>query len=168
MCNAKKQPKPDWYNVYQRLVTLLDQMMATCAQTTYDAMKWKINPAEFIHVIRVHEGRQSPTTTLWSRPRSSPPSALEPVPETPAPTQLCWRRLSMWQHLTSSVQTGQAPRTGCESMASRNGSTEQRRSPKRSHKSSAMPRPGLASRCRKMDMWIRAPFCGPHDSGGSG
>ncbi|CAE7708298.1 unnamed protein product [Symbiodinium pilosum] len=44
VCNAKKQLKPDWYNMYQRLVTLIDQMMATCTQATYDAMKWKINP----------------------------------------------------------------------------------------------------------------------------
>ena len=58
--NARKQPKPDWYNMYQRPVTLIDQMMATCTQATYDAMKWKINPAEFIHVIRVHEGAAAP------------------------------------------------------------------------------------------------------------
>ena len=60
VCNAKKHPKPGWYSEYQRLVALLDQMMATCAQATYDAMKWKINAAEFIHVFRVHEGATAP------------------------------------------------------------------------------------------------------------
>ena len=35
-------------------------MMATCKQDTYDAMKWKINPAEFIHVIRSHETAHAP------------------------------------------------------------------------------------------------------------
>ena len=34
-------------------------MMATCTQATYDAMKWKINPAEFIHVVRVNEGAEA-------------------------------------------------------------------------------------------------------------
>ena len=80
ICNAKKQPRPEWYNMYQRLVALLDQMMATCAQATYNAMKWKINPAEFIHVIRVHEGAAAPAPgeagdgglrqLLWSSHRS--------------------------------------------------------------------------------------------------
>ena len=38
---ARLQPRPRWYHQYQRLVTLIDVMMATCTQATYDAMKWR-------------------------------------------------------------------------------------------------------------------------------
>ena len=31
-----------------------------CTTATYDAMKWKSNPAEFIHVIRAHEVAPAP------------------------------------------------------------------------------------------------------------
>ena len=68
--NAKKQPKPERYNMYQRLVTLLDQM------------------------IRVHEGLAGEAgdgslrqLLCGQASEASPPSAMEPAPETPAPTQ---------------------------------------------------------------------------------
>ena len=60
VCQARLQTRPRWFPQYQRLVSLVDALMATCTQATYDAMKWKINPAEFIHVVRVNEGAEAP------------------------------------------------------------------------------------------------------------
>ena len=55
VCNAKKQPRPPWYQHYQLLVTLIAAMTDTCTPDTYDALKVNSNPAEFIHVFRTHE-----------------------------------------------------------------------------------------------------------------
>ena len=52
VCNAKKQPRPSWYQHYQLLVTLIAAMTDTCTPDTYDALKVNSNPAEFIHVFR--------------------------------------------------------------------------------------------------------------------
>ena len=60
VCQARLQTRPRWFHQYQRLVSLVDALMATCTQATYDAMKWKINPAEFMHVVRVKEGAEAP------------------------------------------------------------------------------------------------------------
>ena len=60
VCQARSQTRPRWFHQYQRLVSLVDALMATCTQATYDAMKWKINPAEFKHVVRVNEGAEAP------------------------------------------------------------------------------------------------------------
>ena len=79
-------------------MTLVDVMMAICAQATCDAMKWKINPAEFIHVVRVNEGALAPAPgeagdgrlREWLRDKatsSNDPPVMEDAPETPAPAQ---------------------------------------------------------------------------------
>ena len=60
VCQARLQTRPRWFPQYQRFVSLVDTLMATCTQATYDAMKWKINPADFIHVVRVKEGAEAP------------------------------------------------------------------------------------------------------------
>ena len=60
VCQARLQTRPRWFPQYQRLVSLIDSLMATCTQATYEAMQWKINPAEFIHVVRANEGAEAP------------------------------------------------------------------------------------------------------------
>ncbi len=64
VCNAKKKHRPAWYGKFSLLVQLIAKMMDTCTPTTYDAMKWKTNPAEFIHVIRTHEAAPAPITQV--------------------------------------------------------------------------------------------------------
>ena len=71
-------------------------MMATCTQATYDAEKWKINPADFIHVFRVHEGATAPAPGAagdgglrqllsgQAHAASASPD-MERVPDTPPP-----------------------------------------------------------------------------------
>ena len=73
---------------------LIVKMMDTCTPATYDAMKWKSNAAEFIHVIRTHEGGASPKPGRSRGGQSSPsydaapdvdsPPTPDPAPETPA------------------------------------------------------------------------------------
>ena len=60
VCNAKKQHRPAWYGKFSLLVQLIAKMMDTCTPATYNAMKWKTNPAEFIHVIRTQEVAPAP------------------------------------------------------------------------------------------------------------
>ena len=60
VCQARLQTRPRWFPQYQRLVSLIHSLMATCTQATYEAMQWKINPAEFIHVVRANEGAEAP------------------------------------------------------------------------------------------------------------
>ena len=60
VCNAQKTHRPAWYGKFSLLVQLIAKMMDTCTPATYDAMKWKSNPAEFIHVIRTHEVAPAP------------------------------------------------------------------------------------------------------------
>ena len=60
VCNAKKKHRPAWYGKFSLLVQLIAKMMDTCTPATYNAMKWKTNPAEFIHVIRTHEVAPAP------------------------------------------------------------------------------------------------------------
>ena len=60
VCNAQKTHRPAWYGNFSLLVQLIAKMMDTCTPATYDAMKWKSNPAEFIHVIRAHEVAPAP------------------------------------------------------------------------------------------------------------
>ena len=99
VCQARLQKRPRWFHQYQRLVSLVDAMMATCTPATYDAMKWKINPAEFIHVVRVNEGAEAPAPgeagdghlrelLRGKAVSSNDPPVLEEAPETPAPAQL--------------------------------------------------------------------------------
>ena len=96
--SRRLQPRPRWYHQYQRLVTLIDVMMDTCTQATYDAMKWKINPAEFIHVVCVKEGASPPAPgeagdghlrelLRDNSTSSNDPPVMEDAPETPAPAQ---------------------------------------------------------------------------------
>ena len=94
---ARLQTRPRWFHQYQRLMSLVDVMMATCTQATYDAMKWKINPAEFIHVVRVNEGAPAPGEAGDGHLRellrgkavsSNDCPVMEEAPETPAPAQL--------------------------------------------------------------------------------
>ena len=70
-------------------------MMDTCTPATYDAMKWKSNPAEFIHVIRAHEVAPAPNPgeagadnlrhlLCDTAPDVDSPPAPDPAPETPA------------------------------------------------------------------------------------
>ena len=69
--------------------------MDTCTPATYDAMKWKSNPAEFIHVIRAHEVAPAPNPgeagadnlrhlLCDTAPDVDSPPAPDPAPETPA------------------------------------------------------------------------------------
>ena len=60
VCNAQQTHRPAWYGKFSLLVQLIAKMMDTCTTATYDAMKWKSNPAEFIHVIRAHEVAPAP------------------------------------------------------------------------------------------------------------
>ena len=98
VCQARLQTRPRWFPQYQRLVSLVDALMATCTQATYDAMKWKINPAEFIHVVRVNEGAEAPAPgeagdghlrelLRGAATGSKDPPVMDEAPETPAPTQ---------------------------------------------------------------------------------
>ena len=95
VCNAQKKHRPAWYGKFSLLVQLIAQMMDTCTPATYDAMKWKTNPAEFIHVIRTHEVAPAPNPgeagadnlrhlLYGAVPDVDSPPAPEPVPETPA------------------------------------------------------------------------------------
>ena len=76
-------------------VQLIAKMMDTCTPATYDAMKWKSNPAEFIHVIRTHEVAPAPNPgeagadnlrhLLYdTAPDLDSPPTPDPAPETPA------------------------------------------------------------------------------------
>ena len=102
VCQARLQTRPRWFPQYQRLVSLVDSLMATCTQATYDAMQWKINPAEFIHVVRVNEGAEmrEPKPLRLVKPEghlrellrgaatgSKDPPVMNEAPETPAPAQ---------------------------------------------------------------------------------
>ena len=99
VCQARLHTRPRWFHQYQRLVSLVDALMATCTQATYDAMKWKINPAEFIHVVRVNEGAEAPALgeagdghlrelLRGTATGSNDPPVMDEAPETPAPAQL--------------------------------------------------------------------------------
>ena len=96
VCQARLQTRPRWFQQFQRLVSLVDALLATCTQATYDAMKWKINPAEFIHVVRVNEGAEAPAPgeagdghlrelLRGAATGSTEPPVMEETPETPAP-----------------------------------------------------------------------------------
>ena len=61
-------------------------------------MKWKINPAEFIHVVRVNEGAEAPAPgeagdghlrelLRGAATGSKDPPVMDEAPETPAPAQ---------------------------------------------------------------------------------
>ena len=94
---AKLQPRPSWYAKYQKLVALVDLMMDTCTPATYDAMKWKINPAEFIHVIRVHEGAQA---ALLVKPEAATYASCYKVKQLAHKTLPLWkRRLELLQRI---------------------------------------------------------------------
>eukprot|EP00439_Symbiodinium_sp_Y106_P053545 s4190_g7.t1 len=95
VCNAQKKHRPAWYGNFSLLVQLIAKMMDTCTPATYDAMKWKSNPAEFIHVIRTHEVAPAPNPgeagadnlrhLLYdTAPDVDSPPAPDPAPETPA------------------------------------------------------------------------------------
>ena len=97
VCNARKQRRPSWYGKYSSLVTLIAKMMDTCTPATYNATKWKTNPAEIIHVIRTHEAATAPNPgeagadnlrhlLHGTVPDTDSPPAPEPVPETPEPS----------------------------------------------------------------------------------
>ena len=109
VCNAQKTHRPAWYGNFSLLVQLIAKMMDTCTPATYDAMKWKSNPAEFIHVIRAHEVAPAPdpgeagadnlrhllydtAPDVDSPPTPDPatetPAAETWIPETPPPEML--------------------------------------------------------------------------------
>ena len=86
---------PCLYGNFSLLVQLIAKMMDTCTPATYDAMKWKSNPAEFIHVIRTHEVAPAPNPgeagadnlrhLLYdTAPDLDSPPTPDPAPETPA------------------------------------------------------------------------------------
>ena len=95
VCNAQKKHRPAWYGNFSLLVQLIAKMMDTCTPATYDAMKWKSNPAEFIHVIRTHEVAPAPNPgeagadnlrhlLYGTAPDVDSPPTPDPAPETPA------------------------------------------------------------------------------------
>ena len=43
-----------------KMIQLIADLVANCHQACYDALGWNVNPAELIHIIRVHETETKP------------------------------------------------------------------------------------------------------------
>ena len=84
MRQARLQPRPRWY---QNLVTLIDVMMATCTQATYDANEVEDQPGRVYTRGPCQRGSLGPCTSETKQPAPMTPPVMEDAPETPAPAQ---------------------------------------------------------------------------------
>eukprot|EP00439_Symbiodinium_sp_Y106_P026837 s3599_g3.t1 len=123
----RRSTAPPWYGKFSLLVQLIAKMMDTCTPATYDAMKWKTNPAEFIRVIRTHEVAPAPSPgeagadnlrhlLYGTVPDVDSPPAPDPAPETPA-TETWHRR----RHPRSGSSASVVEETGTAYWMRKNG-----------------------------------------------